>query len=262
MRINTRHRLTRAGGTAALVAGLFAGGYGIASAATGTSGTSGSTSSGSATQAPAGMPMGAMGRHGGPGGPGGPRGLSGTVSNLASGSFTLTRPDGSTVTVDTTGTTTYNRDGASADATALANGERVSVRPNQPPAAPSSGTAPTAPTTVTASAVDIMDPSIRGTVQSVNGNVVIVVDDQGFSRTINLSGATTYTNAGSAATQSAVTPGAKLVAFGSVDANGTSLDATKVAVNPTHPQHADGPMGAPPAAGSASGSASGSGASA
>ena len=263
-RSSYKRRLVRLGGASAMAVGLAAGGFGVASAATSTPSTSGGSSSQSSTAPPQGGPgfRGGPGGPDGPGGPGGPgghgHGPGGTISALGTNSFTITHEDGTTQTINTTSSTTYQRDGQASSASALAVGEHVSVRPSGPPPAPpstssssSSATPPSSSSPVTAAEVEIMDPSIHGTVQSVNGNAVTVVDDQGFWRTVNLSASTTYTNNGQAATQSAVTQGAKLVAFGSIDSDHVSLDATSVAVNPTRP-------GPPPAPGTGSSSGAGS----
>lgn len=215
-----KSRAVRVGGASALMAGLMAGAYGIASAATGGSAT---------TQGGSGAPSGHF-MPGGPGGPGpghGGPGAGGTITSLGTNSFTVKTPDGSTQTVDTTGSTNYNRDGASSSASALAVGEHVRVRPTQSSTNTSS--------TVTAADVDIMDPSIHGTVENVSNNTLTILDEQGFWRTVNLSGTTTYTDNGTSSSASALSNGEKVVAFGSVDGDHTSLDATTVAINPTHP---------------------------
>ena len=224
-----KNRVVRVGGASALMAGLMAGGYGIASAATGGSGTT--------TQGSSGAPIGHF-MPGGPGGPGpghGGPGAGGTITSLGTNSFTVKTPDGNTRTVNTTGSTTYSRDGASSSASALAVGEHVRVRPTQSSTNTSS--------VVTAADVDIMDPSIHGTVENVSNSTLTIVDEQGFWRTVNLSGTTTYTDNGSSSSASALSNGEKVVAFGSVDNDHTSLDATSVAINPTHPAGPD--MGGP-----------------
>ncbi len=71
---------------------------------------------------------------------------------------------------------------------------------------------------------------MAGTVSSVNGSTIKIKDVMGFTRTIHTTGATTYTRGGQPATSSAVTNGAQIAAQGTVDGNGTDLDATKVAV--------------------------------
>jgi hypothetical protein len=61
-------------------------------------------------------------------------------------------------------------------------------------------------------------------VTSVNGNEILIKDFDGFTRTIKTSSKTTYRDGLTA--NPAV--GTKIVAAGSVDADGTSLDATSI----------------------------------
>jgi hypothetical protein len=73
-------------------------------------------------------------------------------------------------------------------------------------------------------------PSMAGAVKSVSGQTLTIQDFMGFTRTIHTSSSTTYTRGGQSATSSAVTNGAEIAAQGTVDKNGTDLDASKVAV--------------------------------
>ncbi|HWC37587.1 MAG TPA: DUF5666 domain-containing protein, partial [Acidimicrobiales bacterium] len=73
-------------------------------------------------------------------------------------------------------------------------------------------------------------PSMAGTVKNVQGSTITIQDLMGFTRTIHTSSSTTYTRGGQSATSSAVTNGAEIAAQGTVDRNGTDLDASKVAV--------------------------------
>ncbi|MGH9095506.1 MAG: hypothetical protein ACRDXE_10130 [Acidimicrobiales bacterium] len=52
--------------------------------------------------------------------------------------------------------------------------------------------------------VNVIDPSISGKVESMRGSVLIIQDQDGFYRTINLTGSTTYTNAGKSADATAL----------------------------------------------------------
>src|SRR5436853_528504 len=70
-------------------------------------------------------------------------------------------------------------------------------------------------------------PAMAGTVKSVNGSTITIQDFMGFTRTIHTSSSTTYTRGGQSATSSAVTNGAEIAAQGTVDHNGTDLDASK-----------------------------------
>jgi hypothetical protein len=73
-------------------------------------------------------------------------------------------------------------------------------------------------------------PGMAGTVKSVSGQNVTIQDFMGFTRTIHTSSSTTYTRGGQSAASTAVTNGARIAAQGTVDKNGTDLDASKVAV--------------------------------
>jgi len=67
-------------------------------------------------------------------------------------------------------------------------------------------------------------PHLAGTVTSVHGNEILIKDFDGFTRTIKTSSKTTYRDGLTA--NPAV--GTQIVAAGSVDADGTSLDATSI----------------------------------
>ncbi len=77
-------------------------------------------------------------------------------------------------------------------------------------------------------------PHLAGTVTSVSGSTVLIKDREGFTRTIVLSSKTTYTDG----LKAALAIGTKIHAEGTVDANGTSLDAVTVGAD-------KGPMGGP-----------------
>jgi len=67
-------------------------------------------------------------------------------------------------------------------------------------------------------------PHLAGTVTSVRGNEILIKDFDGFTRTIKTSSKTAYRDGLSA--NPAV--GTRILAVGSVDADGTSLDATSI----------------------------------
>lgn len=77
-------------------------------------------------------------------------------------------------------------------------------------------------------------PHLAGTVTSVSGSTVLIKDRDGFTRTIVLSSKTTYDDG----LNVALATGTKIHAQGTVDANGTSLDATTVGAEKA-------PMGGP-----------------
>jgi hypothetical protein len=67
-----------------------------------------------------------------------------------------------------------------------------------------------------------------GKVSAVSGDNITVTDPEGFTRAILVSGATTYNQGGAASSITAVIVGAKIFAQGTVDANGTTLDALSI----------------------------------
>ncbi|MBB5639841.1 DUF5666 domain-containing protein [Cryobacterium roopkundense] len=82
-------------------------------------------------------------------------------------------------------------------------------------------------------------PHIHGTVVSVSGDTVTVTDKDGFTRTIVTSGDTEY---GDGLIADLAT-GTEIHASGTVNSNGTSLDATKISTAPAAPAAGEGPRG-------------------
>lgn len=211
----------------ATAGGLAAGGYGIASAA------SPSPSPAPSASTPGASP--AAPESDGESGPG-HRGFGGMLrGRLAGVGFAagrITAINGSTVTVTSeSGTATTFRTNADTsvhegrDSTAtvasLAVGDQVMVV---------SQAGSSSSTTRVAVDVIVRRPQLGGTVTAVNDGSVTVRDRQGFTRTIATSSSTRYFTDGTAGTRSAVKVGAVVRAVGSVDSNGTSLDATRVDV--------------------------------
>jgi hypothetical protein len=62
----------------------------------------------------------------------------------------------------------------------------------------------------------------------VNGNSITIVTGKGFSRAITVSATTTYVEGGNPATLANVTVGSVIIAQGLIDADLTTLDATKI----------------------------------
>jgi hypothetical protein len=69
-----------------------------------------------------------------------------------------------------------------------------------------------------------------GKVSTISGDTITVTDPEGFTRTILVSGATTYSQGGATVTIAAVMAGSKIFAQGTVDTNGTTLDALSIDV--------------------------------
>lgn len=132
-------------------------------------------------------------------------------------SVTVQSWNGTTTTYTLTTSTTYTEGTTSTTASSLVVGDRVEI-----------GVSPSSPTT--ASSVTIELAMLFGTVSSVSGNTITIKDPQGFTRTIVVGTTTTYTQGGAASTLAAVTVGSKIIAQGTVDTNGTSLDALTVEI--------------------------------
>lgn len=80
-------------------------------------------------------------------------------------------------------------------------------------------------------------PHLDGTVKSVSGTTILITDHDGFTRTIVVSSSTTYSDGLTATPKT----GTALHATGTVDADGTTLDATAVGARPAPPADGHGP---------------------
>ena len=95
------------------------------------------------------------------------------------------------------------------------------------------------------------EPHIAGTVTTVDGDTITVKDDQGFTRVIQTDDDTTVTNGGDDADLDSIAKGDHVDATGTVDDDGTTLDATAIRTGePKAPAAGDAPKA--PAAGSGS----------
>jgi hypothetical protein len=141
-------------------------------------------------------------------------GTGGDVTAVTSTSVTIQLWGGSTATFTLTPTTTYIEGSTSTTTSPLVVGDRVRI-----------GVSPSSSTTAASVTIELAE--LFGTVKSVTGDTILITDPQGFTRTILISGATTYGQGGSI---SDVIAGAKIFAQGTVDANGTTLDALNIDV--------------------------------
>jgi hypothetical protein len=90
-------------------------------------------------------------------------------------------------------------------------------------------------------------PHIGGTVLTVDGSTVTVRDRDGFTRTIRLGDGATVTKDDASSSASAITKGVWIEASGTVDADGTTLDATEVRIGqPAGPRGGHGGPGGRP----------------
>jgi Domain of unknown function (DUF5666) len=140
-------------------------------------------------------------------------GTGGDVTAVTATSVTIQLWGGSSATFALTSATTYSEGSKSTTWSSLVVGDRVRI-----------GVSSTSSTTATSVSIELAE--LFGTVKSVSGDTILITDPQGFTRTILVSSATTY-NQGSS---SDVVAGAKIFAQGTVDANGTTLDALTIDV--------------------------------
>ncbi len=155
------------------------------------------------------------------------------VATISGTMITVTGPGSKSTTYQITSSTTYSVDGIPAPASAVHVGDHVIVRA---PFDSGRFKGPNASTTTTtagptqAVSVNVVLPSLIGTVHSVGHGQFVLVDSQGFWRTVNTSGSTSYLQSGTSASASVVVAGAQVEAAGTVDSDHTSLDASTVNV--------------------------------
>jgi hypothetical protein len=163
------------------------------------------------------------GRFDGRGGPGGGRGFDGNASIAITGidgsKLALKTDNGWTRTIDATGAT-VTKDGATVAVSALKVGDRIAIRETR-----------NADGTYTITAIEVVQPTVAGTVASVSGSTVTLTTRGGGSQKVVLTSSTTYEVGGKAGTKDAVVAGAQIVARGTLATDGT-LTATSVTVAP------------------------------
>jgi Domain of unknown function (DUF5666) len=144
-------------------------------------------------------------------------GVGGYVTAASLTSVTVDSWNGTSTTFPISPTATYTEGGAPTTASSLVVGDRVQLQ-----------VSPSAPTTVTS--INIELAFLFGTVTSVSGNTILIRDPQGFTRTILVGSATTYSQNGGTGSLSDIVTGSKILASGTVDTNGTSLDAVSIKI--------------------------------
>ena len=139
----------------------------------------------------------------------------GLVTAVTSTSVTVNRLNGVIATYTITPTTVFHQGATILTAASLVVGDRVNV-----------DVYTTAP--MTALRIGILQATLAGRVTVVNGNSITIVTGKGFSRAITVSATTTYVEGGNPATLANVTVGSVIIAQGLIDADLTTLDATKI----------------------------------
>jgi hypothetical protein len=165
-------------------------------------------------------------------------GETGTVTKISGSTLTLRTLTGS-LTVTTSTTTKYSREGKQVKFAALTVGEVVQVR-----GTPASKTA-TSP--IAASAITIEIPTVTGRVQSVSGYAITLVTSDGQLEYVTTSGATAYQGVRNAtATSASVKAGIYIVVQGTetdlthITADGIQVLGSMTVAPHAFPGHAGG----------------------
>lgn len=160
----------------------------------------------------------------------GPGGGNGTVTGISGSTLTLRTLRG-TLTVDTTSSTTYSKEGKSIGFNDIKVDDVLQVRPVRlsgpatPPASP--------PTTVTAQSITVVVPMVFGRVDSISGPTIFVVTHDGQMAYVYTTPSTTYTSSGNAASFSDVKPGDYIVAQGTqTDVKHLTADHVVISTTP------------------------------
>jgi len=211
MTMSVRSRLVAvtAAGTG-LAAGLALGVTGLASAAPSSGSTTTAASSGTAQHA---------GKHGGKGHREGREHRAGALVTAVHGNTLMLDTPRGVQTVSVTAATRYQHGAAAAALADVHAGEIVRVALVDPAA-----------TSAVAKTVRIELAHEAGYVHSANGSTVTIIDGNGFTRTVQENPATSYRTNGATGSPLDVTVGRFIRVQGNVDANGATLDASKIAV--------------------------------
>ena len=152
-------------------------------------------------------------------------GAAGWVTDNTGSTLTLRDGRARSHTFDTDANTKFvYQDGSAATSSDAKQGTVVSVRATKPT---TTGGNPVAKRVVIHLAHE------AGLVQSNTGGVITIYDTQGFSRSINTSGATCRQGGATVACAS-IAQNSVVVATGKVDADGTTLDAKRVKSHAPH----------------------------
>jgi hypothetical protein len=216
---------------AILITGTLASGGIIAAQASSHSATtSTSTATGKVVAAAATPVAGTKGQgpeDSGPGGRRGPGDMDGpdgfTVTAISGNTITANGPNGTTVTIIVTSSTTYSEAGTTATLSDIHVGSTIAVRQ----ASITKGS-----TTLTATSVMIRLPSAGGVVSAVSGDTITVTGRDQKTYTIVVSATTRYQKAGKTASLADITKGTSIMAEGAL--SGATLSAQLVTIQVPH----------------------------
>jgi Domain of unknown function (DUF5666) len=162
--------------------------------------------------------------------------VHGTISALTATSVTITDPSGAATTYTLASGLTVTKEHVAASVADLAVGQRVEAQL-------------TAAGSTTINSIDIDVARVMGQVTSVSGSSITVSTPRG-SETFNVTGSTTYTLDGVAASVSDLTVGKYVMAMGDNASTPSNFTAVSVAISTTAPAFGhDGPNGDYPNAG-------------
>ncbi len=216
-------------GAATLIAGgLAAGGYGIASAASGhgpapqSASQALATASGQSKSAPSRPPS---GEPAGPWGfgPGGSLGQGGTVTQVTPTTITVETLFGTTLTVTTDSSTVYSEGAKTVARSAVEVGDEVAF--GSPGSAPNAGS-----DTQAVTRVEIVQLQVLGKVISTSGSQLVVTQQDGLNVTVNTSASTTYAEAGQSVPATDVGVGTVVFVTGTVSSDHNQVDATTIEI--------------------------------
>jgi hypothetical protein len=142
-----------------------------------------------------------------------------TITAISGNSLSLKTTDGWTRTIDATGAT-ITRAGQTIGVGDLKVGDQITFRESRQ----SDGSYKI--TTIT-----VVVPTVGGTVTAVSDTSVTVKLGDGSTRTLTLTGTTTYSQGGAAASKTALVVGVRIVAQGSVDSAG-NFTASAITIAP------------------------------
>jgi hypothetical protein len=142
------------------------------------------------------------------------------ITKIEGTKLSLQTTDGWTRTIDATGATIM-KGGKTIALTDLKLGDQINFRESRQ----SDGS-------YKITTIQVLVPTASGTVSSVGSDTVTIKQFDGSSRTLTLTGSTTYTQGGAAATKSALVAGVRISAQGTLDAAG-NFTATAVTIAPS-----------------------------
>jgi hypothetical protein len=146
-----------------------------------------------------------------------------TITKIDGGKLSLQTTDGWTRTIDATGAA-ITKGGQTVAVASLKIGDQINFRESRQ----SDGT-------YKITTIEVLVPSASGTVTAIAAGSVTITQFDGSTRTLTLSGSTTYSEGGAAVSKSALVVGVRISAQGTVDGAG-NFTATAITIAPSSVQ--------------------------